>query len=269
MNNRAINISPFWLEDITVLFDVDNMTKIIPTGVMSRSAQLNSITRFCIYYIILLYITGTSENWVQFPIMIIVFTVIMYFIFQSDEKGKSKDLLRLKYNKRENMENISQDYIGIDKAIGDGYDIEIGSYDANNRLSFKKKSLQDKKLQKIKYSLDELTEFNKVNCKKPTKDNPFMNPTLADIGKPSLPAASNDDDDNIEDEIDNKFNEDLFRDVGDLFNVKNSQRQFYTVPVTSNPPDTLKFANWLYKSPSTCKNNQTRCLRYEDIRFKS
>lgn len=269
MNNRAINISPFWLEDITVLFNVDNMTKIIPTGAMSRSAQLNSITRFCIYYIILLYVTGTVENWIQFPIMMIVFTVIIYFIFQSDEQGKSKDLLRLKYNKTENMENISQKRISSDKMLGTDYDIEIGSYDTNNKLSFKKKSLQDTKLQKLKYSLDELTEFNKVNCKRPTKDNPFMNSTLGDIGKPSLPAACNADDENIEDEIDNKFNEDLFRDIDDLFNVKNSQRQFYTVPVTSNPPDTLKFANWLYKSPTTCKNNQSRCLRYEDVRFKS
>lgn len=269
MSDNALNITPFWMEDISVLFRFNNMTKIIPTKKMSRSEQLNSITRFCLYYIILLYITNTSEDWIKIPIIIIVFTVVMHFIYQSDEHGKSKDLIRLKSSNIENMENITDDYIGKKEKIGTDYDIEVGRYDENNKLSFNAKSKYDKALKNIKYSFDELTEFNKSKCRKPTKDNPFMNPTLNDIGKQSYPAACNDDDDNINDEIDNKFNEDLFRDIDDLFSIKNSQRQFYTVPSTSNPPDTTKFANWLYKSPTTCKNDQSRCLRYEDIRFKS
>merc|ERR1712216_191882 len=121
-----------------------------------------------------------------------------------------------------------------------------------------------KKLANLKYDMDEMDIYTKATCRKPTADNPFMNDTLADINT-DHPAACNDDDENINDIIDEKFNEDLFRDVGDLFNVKNSQRQFYTtIPLV---PDSVQFAQWLYGGKKTCKNDQTNCLRYEDPKF--
>jgi hypothetical protein len=55
--------------------------------------------------------------------------------------------------------------------------------------------------------------------------------------------------------------------VDDLFNRNTSQRQFYTTPVTTIPNDQTGFARWLYKLPETCKENQSNCLKYEDIRF--
>lgn len=261
MDEKSYNIQPFWLEDITVLINSDSFTKILPQSTMSRSEQLNTITRFCLYYIILLVITGKHENWIQIPIMIIVMAVIIYFIFARDEEGKQRDLYRLKQN-REGMGNVSSE-----DTDEDDDNIEIGYYGEDNKVKFhKKRSKTERALNKLRYSLDEITEYNRATCRRPTKDNPFMNPTLADIGKDDVPVACNADDEDIKNEIKETFNEDLYRDVEDLFDVKNSQRQFYTVP-TSMPRDTMKFANWLYKTPSTCKSDQQRCLKHEDLRF--
>lgn len=44
-------------------------------------------------------------------------------------------------------------------------------------------------------------------------------------------------------------------------------RQFYTVPVVTAQNDQITFAKWLYNAPETCKENQSQCLKYEDLRF--
>ena len=57
----------------------------------------------------------------------------------------------------------------------------------------------------------------------------------------------------------NLFN--LYKDVSDIFSKNNSQRQFYTTPVTTIPNDQGSFADWLYKTPPTCKeNNGNQCV---------
>jgi hypothetical protein len=249
------NKTKFWTEDITILFKTDRLNKIIPTNKMTRTEQFNAITRFCIYYIILLYIVGGSYNWIKLPMSVIVLVIVIYYIDSNDNTIKNKT--------KENMADVDNtDYIGRSEVLGKE-NIEIGVYDDENNVEF-----DLPKRQKVKYSLDEIDKYRKATCKKPTKDNPFMNPLLSDINK-EIPVACNSNDDEINDEIENKFNKDLYRDVGDLYNIKNSQRQFYTVPVTSNPPDTTTFAKWLYKVPATCKEDQERCLRYQDLRYKN
>jgi len=53
--------------------------------------------------------------------------------------------------------------------------------------------------------------------------------------------------------VENKFNNDLYLDSNDLFNRRNSQRQFYTMPNTSIPNKQGDFAKWLYDRGPTCK----------------
>jgi len=95
-----------------------------------------------------------------------------------------------------------------------------------------------------------------------------MNPELSDYNNHNPPAACNADDDEIKDEISINFNKDLYMNIDDVWEKKNSQRQFYTIPSTSVPNNQTAFANWLYNSPKTCKEDQEGCLRYEDLRFK-
>ena len=111
-------------------------------------------------------------------------------------------------------------------------------------------------------------------CTMPTVDNPFMNVTMKDylnikddqiVDRPPACDAS---DPEVKKEIDTKFENNLFRDVNDVFGKMNSQRQFFTLPWTTIPNKQDEFANWLYKSPKTCKEDQDYCLRYEDVRAK-
>ena len=49
----------------------------------------------------------------------------------------------------------------------------------------------------------------------------------------------------------------------DIFNKNITQRQFYTMPVTTIPNEQTKFANWLYATPPTCKEgNGDQCVKY-------
>lgn len=100
-------------------------------------------------------------------------------------------------------------------------------------------------------------------CLKPTKENPFMNTLLSDVGqyKEKQEGCLNEE---VEEEIEKNFNNGLFKDVNDLYSKNNSQRQFHTMPNTNEygvkAGDTVKFANWLYNlGDSTCKEDNSKC----------
>ena len=114
--------------------------------------------------------------------------------------------------------------------------------------------------------LDDLVKINdlETECRVPTKDNPFMNPPIHEFSndrfqKPkSCPSYNNV---GVQNRIEELFNQDLYRDVKDVFGKANSQRQFYTVPGNRVPNDQHSFAQWLYGQPKTCKEgNSIACL---------
>jgi hypothetical protein len=120
--------------------------------------------------------------------------------------------------------------------------------------------------QSVNDQLKDLVKLNdlQMECQIPTKDNPFMNPTLADYGsdKPTVPkACPSYNNVGAQRRVEDLFNEDLYRDVTDVFGKGNSQRQYYTVPGSQVPNDQGGFAQWLYGTPPTCKEgNRVACL---------
>ena len=60
--------------------------------------------------------------------------------------------------------------------------------------------------------------------------------------------------------VEKDFNYNLYRDVSDLYNKNNSQRQYYTAPSTTIPNKQTEFAKWLYLAPPTCKEDTIRCV---------
>ena len=116
---------------------------------------------------------------------------------------------------------------------------------------------------------------NSVSYVKPTIDNPFMNIKFDDyIKRPNREAISrlnNYNNKEINDLIEKKFNFNLYKDVSDIFNKNNSQRQFYTMPVTTIPNKQTKFANWLYNNPNNCKTNNIACSNniYDNLKASS
>ena len=125
-------------------------------------------------------------------------------------------------------------------------------------------------------SAESTTKESQKNCVAPTIDNPFMNATMKDFLNVDpvtnrivdRPEACDTNDVEIKKQIDSSFNNNLYKDVNDVFGKMNSQRQFYTMPSTTIPNAQDDFAKWLYLNPKTCKEDQDFCLKYEDIRAK-
>jgi hypothetical protein len=306
-NKNTDTISPeryvFWMNDITVLFRDKGYIKFVPTSEMTRVEQLNAFSRFFLYLILILVLFDKTDEFIYVPIIGLIMVVVLYNIFEIDEGGKREEILRMK-RIRESMRNVegdinyrtyqvdddgdvvtididreeNQQYLNDDDSESSqptDYELEAGHYDSNNKLHTgpylspvqSLKEQEKKSKNKIKYSLDEMRIYESNRCRKPTVDNPFMNPSVDDFNKEDTPKACNADDEDIRKDIELKFNEDLYRDIEDVFDKKNSQRQFYTV-AHSIPNDQEGFARWCYKFPATCKTNQERCLRYEDLRTK-
>lgn len=124
--------------------------------------------------------------------------------------------------------------------------------------------LLSKGIDKFNY-LDEFKNFKKKYFF-PTSENPFTNILLNNYDKPSQESIFNDNllnenqKNKINKEIEDNFNKNLFRDIDDVFNRNNSQRQFYTTPITSIPNKQGEFGKWLYDTTS-CKENNEECYK--------
>lgn len=292
----------FWLDDFRELYQNNNFTKFFPRRDTTRTEQMNAMTRFFIYFLILLLIFNKSENWLYIPITAIVLLVIFHNIHKFDKDGKRKELFRIleqrreeqiedeEYRKKEYTQDGDDpvelkeiDYTREDLPPRDtplselvDYSVESGYLDSENSLVVGKMLNPPRyncKKDPSLFTTDEMLEYQKNTCRRPTPSNPFMNNDITEFNNPSPPAACNADDQDIKDEIRVNFNHDLFRDVDELWERKNSQRQFYTTPNTAIPNQQVEFAKWLYNIPDNrvCKTDgcgQNNCLRYEDLRFK-
>jgi hypothetical protein len=107
--------------------------------------------------------------------------------------------------------------------------------------------------------------INNKKCVKPTQSNPFMNPNVLDN---NLFSACSIENSKISKNMDDYFNENVFRETDDLYNKSLLPRQFYTVPSTTIPNEREKLADWLYNTGPSCKENGLSCYDniYNDIR---
>jgi hypothetical protein len=100
---------------------------------------------------------------------------------------------------------------------------------------------------------------NKRMCYTPKKDNPFMNVLMNEYDEfPNRPQAC--DIEVVKKSTEKMFDQNLYRDVDDVWQRKSSSRNWHTMPVTTIPNDSVAFAKALYNKPSTCKSgNGMQC----------
>jgi len=107
-------------------------------------------------------------------------------------------------------------------------------------------------------------------CQKPNSTNPFMNVMVTDYAdNPNrLPACKLvDGDEKVKEDVERYFDHNLYKDVDDIYNKINSQRQFYTTPNTMVPNDRESFQKWCFGTMNACKSgDQEECFVYNDIR---
>ena len=97
----------------------------------------------------------------------------------------------------------------------------------------------------------------------PTNNNPFMNfnyTTDSCRKKPSYKAfvCENDENEKVKEDIESKFDIRLYKDTSDIFNRRNSQREFYTRAYDC-VPDQTSFSKWCFKTGPTCKEQGVYC----------
>ena len=237
----------FWIERPTILFDTFN--KFIPTKDMTLYEQMNAITLFCIYALIILKIVGLSNTTTNIIFVgIIVILVILYIN---------------KYKPVDNKDNNNDT---------ERFSVESGYYNSDNALKlgrFYSEKNRNKCLDKMVYQKSVKNQDILDIPREPTVDNPFINPILNDFNTENAPYPVNIDDEQIQDKVNLTYNKDLFKDVSDLYDSKNVQRQFFTVPGGAVPNDQQKFAEWCYGVPKTCKEDSRYCVRFNDIRYQN
>lgn len=104
--------------------------------------------------------------------------------------------------------------------------------------------------------------YNNKICVKPSIENPFMNPTIIDYknNNNNIKACSYITNEIVENNVNNFFSQNVFKDINDIYEKNYSSRQFYTVPATTIPNDRESYEKWLYTRPKTCKeNNGEQC----------
>lgn len=238
----------FWLNNPKILYE--NYLDFIPNKSMNTTELYNSISLLLIYITILLLIF--NRKYVLVPIILLILIVIFNII--SDNKTEHFNS-NLTYN---------SDLNNPDQPIypNDIKKFETGYYDFDDKLRFNR--IKSEEINSKNEYKNDLT----FECRQPTDNNPFMNPDITDYNSPKEVVACNAADPEIEKNITKSFNSGLFKNIEDVLSGHTSERQFYTVPNTEVPNHENEFANWLYKAPSTCKEDQSKCLRQEDLRYK-
>ena len=201
------DLNKFWTEDYTILYKNNNYLEFFPKDNMTKEQKLNSITRYSIYLLPVLFVMTDNLVWLLIPITIIISCIFF---------NKMEKLDKSKRNIKENLE--------------------------------KKKEI----VEKLGIDVPE-------KCQKPSKENPYMNLNITDYNdNKKLDKSCDIDKDEIKEDIYEKFTENLYRNVSDVYDKHNSERQFYTMPVTTVPNDQKGFAEWLYKSDNNYKDSYSQ-----------
>jgi hypothetical protein len=292
----------FWIYKPNIIWE--KYYEILPRKDMSRIEQMNTISRFLIYLIILTVLFDRNSILLLLSLTALILIIIVYFINKTDIIGVGKDIAKEskseieKYTEDKNKctskecENIKmlnknlKDNI-INKSIvniynnakdkitkttgltdkGDNIIVESGYIDGDGNYRIGKNNSKVEPLTKDKptISYDKNKYYVDNTCRKPTADNPWTNIVFSDyLDAGKLAEPCNVDDSEIQQSMQNKYNSTIYRNVSDVFERENSQRIFYTVPITTIPNKQTEFANWLYRTGPTCKENSNNCTYFEE-----
>tara|TARA_B100000900_G_C20579320_1_gene716771 strand:+ start:299 stop:1156 length:858 start_codon:yes stop_codon:yes gene_type:complete len=262
----------FWYDDISILYDKNYLLEFIPYREFDFNRKLNSIVRLSIYYGIIAYVLTSSKNVLCVPFITLIVTVFLYKNYKNNKRNRLTSLLKNTNNT--NSSNIAKKAVNnlisnnsiLNNAINgnaiNGNAINNNNNNNNNN-SINSNIVNSNAVNSLVNHAEEEDRLNQIDsiindindsCKLPTTNNPFMNLNTYELSNGDVgEACKSFNNKGIQNIIENKFNDDLYLDSNDLFNRRNSQRQFYTMPNTSVPNGQDDFARWLYQTEPTCK----------------
>ena len=225
-----------WTQNVDVLYQKNRINELYPTNDMTLLEKLNSLMRISVLIGITLTILIGNYMYLYVPL-------VMAFL----QIGAVHMEPKILNSNNDPLDNQNDNQNDINDIVNDN----------NNNKNNKNKNIKEKF-----QNSDERSNIigSPSTCIKPTLENPFMNAMNYD-SRYRQPACTSYDNKEVQDNIDNFFDDNLFKDVSDIYNKRHSQRQFYTMPYTTYPNDNTKFAKWLYGEPPTCKEgNGAQCV---------
>jgi hypothetical protein len=292
----------FWLKEPSII--INNCWEIIPNNNMDMIRKLNAITRLLLLFLILILLFKREPIYIILVLVFILVIIIIYYMYISDENSVSDDLLvsddeiedytpdnfycpkngckinckndcpKELLNKKELSEtngpinSIYNDPNYRDLIMKDGSSknviLEAGYIDSDGNYRLGKEynlDTQTNNKKKLNYEFNE--KYKKNKCRKPTADNPFMNIVFSDyLDASNVPEPCNSD--QTKDDAAYLYNSTIYRNIEDVYERQNSQRLFYTLPITTIPNKQGDFADWLYKTGPQCKENTSKCTYFEE-----
>jgi hypothetical protein len=277
----------FWIHNPKVL--LDKYYEILPTKKMTRTEQMNAVTRLLLYIFVLVIIFDRNTEVITFILIGLLLIVVLYFIYANDKQGIKDDLLNENKNEFESYKsgddlldnqelkkNIldlyekkkEQNLKSLNSKLEDEVELQSGyiDFDGNYKIGGNNSdiSIYEENKPKPKISLSKSKMMEDKHCRKPTVDNPFNNVVFSDfLQEGNIPQPCNSNEETMT-EMQNLYNSSIYRNLSDVFERDNSQRTFYTVPIAQTPESQTDFANWLYKTGPTCHENSNYCKYYQD-----
>lgn len=235
MQNSSIHEN-YWFQDLgNTIFNLDKFLKIFPSNNMTYPEKINSLVRLSIYMGLILGLFYKNYLFLYIPIIVMVLTYLLY-IFRIDQL----ESLNAKQGPNSSLNSINQKNLDDLKKHNMATTYSYGRGNNNNSENFK-------------------DILNIKTCSKPNTLNPFMNPLVFDNRLRDAACDSIKEENQLQ--IEKEYNKYCIKDVSDIFNHNSGRRQFYTVASTTYPNNQGGFANWLYKTPPTCKEgNGAQCI---------
>lgn len=221
----------FWTQDPTILFsDAIDFFPFSKKALECSTTALNSLTRFGIYFGLLLFIITQKKFYLGIPVLSSFLAVALYYSMLSHGSLRTG-----------NFSNSLLDKPNILK-----FPLTFEGF-ANIEGS----SAADKVVEDV-IGINDRTS--------PTNKNPFMNILINEIAEyPDKPPAKYVNSTEVNNILEDQFQTNVYSDGTDIWNKKQGQREFYTMPSTSIPNDRESYQNWLYRIPGkTCKEGNNR-----------
>ena len=98
------DLNKFWTEDYTILYRDNNYLDFFPKDNMTKEQKLNSITRYSIYLLPILYVMTDNSVWLLIPIIIIILCIFFNKIEKLD--NSSENIKKNKEKKKEIIEKL-------------------------------------------------------------------------------------------------------------------------------------------------------------------
>lgn len=230
---------PVWYRDVRVLFQ--RPTEFFPSRDQTPEERVNSIVRMIVYASAAVFAYSRKAKYLLLALAAITAVTLAYSTHAGSTRG-AKPLYR-----PAGMTTQGRRPAGGRRKGG-------GTLSSTNATRGRGSSLSG--ISRKSLGLGQAS--GKPSCTWSTPNNPFANVLLTDVAdNPDRAPAC--DYDVMKKDIRHNFNRGLIRDAHDVFEKENSQRQYFSTPVTTTYPDTKSFAEFAYGTKVGCKENPAAC----------